>query len=195
MLPTTVDAGWPQPLPLLLNYAAMLAHPDAVVTALAPEFGSKVADFGAGAALHLAALSAAVGPNGRVYLVDVRKDMLERARGVAAQSGVRNADFVWADLDNPRATNLADSSLSRVLCSHLLFQVDSPATVIAEAFRVLAPGGRLLVVDWATPPGSVGGKLLPRAEAAALAAATGFVLPRDVALGGGQYAFLAEKPR
>ena len=173
----------------------MLAHPDAVVNALSPEPGMKVADFGAGSAMHLPALAAAVGPNGRVYIIDVQKDLLDRARSRAAEQGIRNADFVWADLERPRATNLADGALNRVLASHLLFQLDAAPPVFAEAFRVLAPGGKLLVVEWATPPGSIGGKIVSEAEARKLATAAGFSLPSPVSVGSGQYGFLAEKPR
>lgn len=175
----------------------MLAHPDAVVAALRAEPGMKVADFGAGQGAHLAGLSEAVGPAGRVYALDVQKPLVDRLAVEAKRRGLANVDALWADLEVPRASGLGDGALDRALVSHLLFQVDDRAAVLAEAFRALKPGGRALFVEWSpeAPAARLHGERLVSPEAlAALVAAAGFAQAQPVQVGAAQHALLAAKP-
>ncbi len=175
----------------------MLAHPDAVVAALRAEPGMKVADFGAGKGSHAASLSAAVGHAGRVYLFDVQKPLVERLVSVAKSENLSNVDALWADLEVPKATGLSEGSLDRVLISHLLFQLDDRAAAIAEAFRVLKPGGVLLAVEWGpnSPAAAVYGERAVSPEAlSALVSAAGFAGLSPAPVGSGQHAIFARKP-
>lgn len=174
----------------------MLAHPDAVANALRAEPGMKVADFGAGQGAHMDAFSRLVGPTGRAYLVDVQRPLVDRLATLAHRWGFTNVDPLWADLETPRATGLADASVDRVLVSHVLFQVDDRAAVLAEAARVLKPGGRVLVVEWAAgaPAAALHGDRLIEAPAlAALVAAAGFTGAAPVQVGAAQHALAATK--
>lgn len=175
----------------------MLAHPDAVTAALRVEPGMKVADFGAGQGSHMAGFSAAVGPSGRVYLIDVQKNLVDRLAALASRQGFRNVDPLWADLETPRASGLADGCLDRVLVSHVLFQVEDRAAVAAEAFRSLKSGGRALFVEWApgAPAASLhGDRLISPPALEAILAAAGFKAPTRIVAGTAQHALLAEKP-
>ena len=169
----------------------MLAHPDAVVTALKADPGMKVADFGAGQGSHMESLAAAVGPNGRVYLFDVQKPMVDRLASVARRQNLSNVDPLWADLEVPKSTGLADGSLDRVLVSHILFQA-----VLAEAFRVLKPGGRVLAVEWSSGAPAAAlprDRLVDEAALGALVAGTGFKNAAPVSVGSAQHGLIAEK--
>lgn len=175
----------------------MLAHPDAIANALHPDSGMKVADFGAGQGSHMAALSAAVGPAGRVYLFDVQKPLVDRLATVAQRQGLSNVDALWADLEVARSTGLAEGSVDRVLASHVLFQADDRAAVLGEAFRILKPGGRILVVEWA--PGAPAAalhreRLIEPTALAALLEAAGFTNARAASAGAAQHATFADKP-
>lgn len=157
----------------------------------------KVADFGAGKGSHAAALSAAVGPSGRVYLFDVQKPLVERLVTVARAEGLVNVDALWADLEVPRATGLGDGVLDRALLSHLLFQVDDRAAVVAEAARALKPGGKILVVEWAagSPAAALYGDRAVSPEALrALLEGAGFASVAPVAVGDAQHALAGVKP-
>ncbi len=174
----------------------MIAHPDAAVAALRVEPGMKVADFGAGQGAHMEAFSASVGPSGRVYLVDVQKPLVDRLAKLAQRAGFSNVDPIWADVEVPRATSLADASLDRVLLSHVLFQTEDRAATLAEAFRVLKPGGRLLVVEWAAgaPAATLHGeRMIDPPALAALVTAAGFASPEPVSVGAAQHALAAAK--
>lgn len=175
----------------------MLAHPDAVVAALRAEPGMKVADFGVGRGSHVAGLSEAVGPAGRVYAIDVQKALVDRLAVEARRRGLANVDALWADLEVPRASGLADGALDRVLLSHVLFQVDSKTSLLAEAFRALKPGGRVLIVEWSPEAPAArlhGERVVAPAALADLLAAAGFKDAQPVSVGTAQHALAAQKP-
>jgi ubiquinone/menaquinone biosynthesis C-methylase UbiE len=175
----------------------MLAHPDAVALALRPDPGMKVADFGAGQGAHMHAFSGMVGPSGRLYLFDVQKALVDRLAVHAQRQNLANVDPLWADLEVPRSTGLAEGSIDRVLLSHILFQADSREAVLAEAFRILKPGGKVLVVEWA--PGAPAAalhtdRIVEPVKLAALLEGVGFGKLAPVPVGAAQHATLAEKP-
>jgi ubiquinone/menaquinone biosynthesis C-methylase UbiE len=175
----------------------MLAHPDAVVAALRAEPGMKVADFGAGQGSHVAGLSEAVGPAGRVYAIDVQKALVDRLAIEAKRRGLANVDALWADLEVARSSGLADGALDRVLASHVLFQADSRAAIVAEAFRVLKPGGRALFVEWSPEAPAArlhGDRVVSPVALADLVAAAGFKDGQAVSVGAAQHALVAQKP-
>lgn len=175
----------------------MLAHPDAVVAALRAEPGMKVADFGAGQGSHMAGFSAAVGPAGRVYLIDVQKSLIDRLALLANRQGLKNVDPLWADLEVSRSSGLGDGCIDRALVSHVLFQVDDRAAVAAEAFRVLKSGGRALFVEWSpgAPAAALhGDRLISPQALREIATAAGFKEPTPIVAGAAQHALLVEKP-
>jgi ArsR family transcriptional regulator len=80
----------------------------------------------------------------RVIAVDRSKDVLTRARALAARRKVRN--IVWKRGALERVP-LGDASVDLVLLSQSLHHAEHPETVLAEAHRILRPGGRLLLLD------------------------------------------------
>ena len=107
---------------------AALLPPDAVV-----------ADLACGSGAVTAMLAPAVG---RVFAVDASPEMLEAAR--ARVSGFANVELSRGDLsDLPIEASSCDAALLLLALTH----VESPAGALAEAARILRPGGRLVVVD------------------------------------------------
>jgi len=82
----------------------------------------------------------------RVLGLDISHDMLGYARMKLERAGLVNAQARQGDIYN---VPLADVSADAVILHQVLHFLDDPATAITEASRVLAPGGRLLVVDFA----------------------------------------------
>ena len=80
----------------------------------------------------------------RVIAVDRSKDVLTRARALAARRKVRN--IVWKRGALERVP-LAGASVDVVLLSQSLHHAEKPAAVLTEAHRILRPGGRLLLLD------------------------------------------------
>lgn len=118
--------------------------------------GMKVGDFGAGSGHYAVSAAAIVGPEGRVYAVDIQEDILSRVRDFALEKGHRNVETVWGNFEKLGGTKLRDASLDAVILSNTLFQLDHREGAVAEIRRVLKSGGRLLVVDWAGAYGGMG---------------------------------------
>jgi ArsR family transcriptional regulator len=80
----------------------------------------------------------------RVIAVDRSKDVLARARALAVRRKVRNIEWKRGALER---VPLRDASVDLVLLSQSLHHAEKPAGVLAEAHRILRPGGRLLILD------------------------------------------------
>ncbi|MCG2840007.1 metalloregulator ArsR/SmtB family transcription factor [Sandaracinobacter sp. RS1-74] len=78
--------------------------------------------------------------------VDRSPEMLRLARGKLAAAGNQSADLKQADM---RSLPFEDASFDTVTMQQVLHFADDPAPVLAEAARVLAPGGKILVADYA----------------------------------------------
>lgn len=111
--------------------------------------GMKVGDLGAGSGHYALAAAAIVGEAGKVYAVDIQEDVLTALKNEARARGLHTIETVWGDFEKLGGTKLKDHSLDAVVLSNTLFQLDRKAGAVAEIKRILKPGGRLLVVDWA----------------------------------------------
>jgi ArsR family transcriptional regulator len=80
----------------------------------------------------------------RVIAVDRSPGVLDRARALAARRGVHNVDWRRGELES---VPIDDDSIDLVLLSQALHHAADPAKALAEAARVLVPGGRLLVLE------------------------------------------------
>lgn len=138
-----------------LNTAGF-AHPKRNVAALHIEPGLVVADFGSGSGAYVLAIAEALSGTGKVYAIDVQKDLLRRTMNEANKKGLTNVHILWGDLEKENGTKLSDLSCDLVLISNLLFQVENKEQVLREARRILRPRGRLVIIDWQESFGGMG---------------------------------------
>lgn len=116
----------------------------------------KVGDFGAGSGHYARAIAPIIGHGGKVYAVDIQEDVLKHLKLNAHQHHQNIINTVWGDIEKPGGTHLRDQSLDAVILANTLFQVENRAGLLAEIKRVLKPGGKLMLVDWAGSYGGMG---------------------------------------
>src|SRR3989344_7066942 len=168
------------------SQTASFAHPKRNIGALDIQGGMKVADFGSGSGAYALLVAERLGGSGHVYAIDVQKDLLRRTANEAEKRGFKNVEVIWADLEAPRASKLADASIDLVLISNLLFQVSDKLPVLREARRIVKPRGQVAVIDWSDSFGGMGPQredVVKKEQAIELAQSAGLGLVREFAAG------------
>jgi arsenite methyltransferase len=106
--------------------------------------GETVLDLGSGAGADVLISARRVAPGGRAIGLDMTDEMLALARANAAAAGVENVEFVKGYLE---AIPLPDASVDIVISNCVINLAADKRVVLAEAARVLRPGGRFAVSD------------------------------------------------
>lgn len=178
-------------------YVMQFSEPKSNVLQMGLKEGMKVGEFGAGSGHYALAAAHIVGHNGKVYAIDVQEDILKHLKDSAHRQHLRNIETVWGNIEKPGGTKLRDYTLDAVIIANTLFQVENKKGVIDEVNRVLRPGGKLLVIDWAGSYGGIGPRpdhVFSEHSAERVFIDAGFHKVKDFRAGAHHYAIVFEKP-
>lgn len=136
--------------------------------------GQTVLDLGSGGGIDCFLAARAVGPTGWVIGVDMTPEMVSKARANASKGGFENVEFRLGEIE---ALPVADASVDVIISNCVLNLSPEKSRVLAEAFRVLRPGGRIVVSDM------VSDHPVPEVVSGSLDAVAGCLpVPRDLYL-------------
>lgn len=148
---TMTRAAW------LKQYLAMLERPERaefqkpeqVMQALAFREGERVADIGAGSGYFTIPVARAVGDEGVVWAIDIRQEMLDYIRERLEAEGLENVRLMRVEPDDPQLPN---GKVDTILMVDMIHYVKDKAAYISRAKEGLAPGGRMVVIDYIPKP-------------------------------------------
>ncbi len=173
----------------------MFANPKENLEKFGLSEGSVVADLGSGIG-HYALEAAKMVGDGKVYAVEVQKDLLDKLKNEAIHEHLTNVEVIWGNIEKVGGTKIRDASCDVVIASNVFFQVEDREGFAKEVARIIKPTGRFLFIDWSDNFGGIGPSaqsIVKPATAKAFFEKQGFVIDREMPAGSHHYALVIRK--
>jgi ubiquinone/menaquinone biosynthesis C-methylase UbiE len=172
----------------------MFADPSKNLEQLEITTNLSIADLGAGTGFYtLAAAKKIKGGEGRVYCVEVQRDLLKHVEELAKKDNLHNIDYIWGNIEKRGSTKIRDHIIDCAIASNVLFQVEDRQGFLEELKRILKPGGKVLLIDWSESFGGMGpaaGHVITPTIAESLFTAAGFTQVKTIEAGAHHYGII-----
>ena len=129
---------------ILQSVEELAGRPDRAPNVAAIQPGEVVLDLGSGAGVDCLLAARKVGPGGRVIGLDMTPEMAKLARHNAKQVGAATVEFRYGEMED---IPLPDDSVDVIISNCVLNLSPDKDAVFGQAYRVLRPGGRMVVSD------------------------------------------------
>lgn len=140
-----------------LKGGSALLDAQKIIRRIGVQEGAIVADLGCGGSGHFVVPSAiAAGSTGKVYALDVQKNVLHLANNRVKLHNINTVQLICSNLEAYGTASIPAASCDIALLANVLFQNKDHSAIMREAARFLKQGGTLAVLDWratATPFG------------------------------------------
>jgi arsenite methyltransferase len=120
-------------------------QPEKVIGALQIRPGDQIADLGAGGGYFTFKLANAVGPTGKVYAVDIDREMTDLIAEQARKDSVQNVVTIVAKADDPM---LPQSGVDLVFTTNTYHHFDNRVAYFSNLRKYLRPGGKVAIIDF-----------------------------------------------
>jgi len=177
----------------------MFANPQEILEKFGISPGTIVADLGAGTGHYALAASKMVKGkdiDGKVYAIDVQKDLLDRLKNEANREQLTNLEIIWGNAEKVGGTKLRDDSVDVVIASNIFFQIEEKENFAKEIARILKSNGRLLFIDWSGASKGIGphaNMVVTESQAKDFFEKNGFAVERSVPAGSHHYGLVIRK--
>lgn len=123
----------------------IFAQREEIVKACKVEKGMILADIGAGTGLFSRMFAKEVGPEGKVFAVDIAENFLEHIKLTSRSLGLRNIEPVLCSADS---TMLEPESIDIAYICDTYHHFEFPQKTLASLYKALKPNGRVIVIDF-----------------------------------------------
>jgi len=120
-------------------------QPQKVIESLQIRPGQSIADLGAGGGYFTFRLAEATGPGGRVYAVDIDRDMTALIEKTAKERGVQNIETVLAQPNDP---SLPEAGMDLLFTSNTYHHIQNRVQYFGALRKALRPGARVAIIDF-----------------------------------------------
>ena len=168
-----------------------LLNPVKTLRALGIRAGMIVADVGCGTGFFTIPLAAFVGPKGRVFAVDISKEMINDVKKGAAQERFRNIKAIHSSENKIPITS---KRIDYCLLSSVVHELENKALFFKELKRLLKKDGKVGIIEWKKIPSPLGPPLRERISPAAMRqilAENGFAVEKTFRPGKYNYGIVA----
>ncbi len=172
--------------------------PDRNIDELHLNGSERLVVFGSGAGGHSFAALRALHGGGKVCALDPRSAMVEKLKSDATRLSLGALTAKVANFEVPGGSGLMGNSYDVAVIPNTLYASSDRLGVLREAFRVVRPGGTVLIVDWTDSFGGMGPQpdhVVPEDKARSLAEKAGFTFERDFIAGAQHYGLIMRKPQ